>query len=184
MWRHTGKQAAAHVWQVSMYVHVQTYTHIGTQRYKYTYVYESIYKIWWGTHKDKRPRWINRLAPLTPKFMSQSWKHWLRVLAKTHTVLGQESHPRISCRAYLVGTRSRRIRHRTRRSIWMNAVRCSVLQCVAVCCSVLLGKSPKNKLPRISGRYKIEKNSSEFLQLACMVQFLRNKIQYNYCLTK
>ena len=76
----------------------------------------------WGTHKDKLPRWINRLAPLTPKFMSQSWKHWLRVLAKTHTVLGQESHPRISCRAYLVGTRSRRIRRSSSSSrVWYNS---------------------------------------------------------------
>jgi len=38
-------------------------------------------------------------------------------------------------------------------------------------------KSPKNKLPRVSSRYKIKKNSSKFLQLACVVQFLQNDIR-------
>jgi len=65
---------------------------------------------------------VQNMWPLTPKFRSQCWKHWLHVLAKTHIVSGHENHPRISCRAYLVGTRSRRIRRSSSSSrVWYNS---------------------------------------------------------------
>jgi len=110
--------------------------------------------------------------------MCKIWKHWLHVYAKTRVCFAIENHPRISCRAYLAGTRSKRIRRSSSSSrVWYNS-------CKMTCNSIIFFKkknhqkyifrnllqvifSKKKQLQSIGRRKNIEKTLKQVCICVC-----------------